>query len=83
MRQTSEMCDGHFHVQSAPGRGTSVTASMRLSHIDRPPLGDLSATILALCATDKKMDVQLNYRTDEKRFSFDTQELVAKGEVNL
>ena len=83
LRQTSEMCGGHFHVQSAPGRGTSVTASMRLSHIDRPPLGDLNATILALCATDKKMDVRLNYRTDEKRFSFDTQELVTKGEVTL
>ena len=83
LRQTSEMCDGNFHVRSAPGRGTSVTASMRLSHIDRPPLGDLSATILALCAADKKMDVRLNYRTDEKRFSFDTQELVKKGEVIL
>ena len=83
LRQTSEMCDGNFHVRYAPGRGTSVTASMRLSHIDRPPLGDLSATILALCAADKKMEVRLNYRTDEKRFSFDTQELVAKGQVNL
>ena len=83
LRQTSEMCDGHFHVRSAPGRGTSVTASMRLSHIDRPPLGDLSATILALCATDRKMEVRLSYRTDEERFSFDTQELVTKGEVIL
>ena len=38
---------------------------------------------LALCAADKKMDVRLNYRTDEKRFSFDTQDLVTKGEVIL
>jgi signal transduction histidine kinase len=79
LRQTSEMCGGHFHVRSAPGRGTSVTASMRLSHIDRPPLGDLNATILALCATDKKMDVQLNYRSDEQKFSFDSQEPATKG----
>jgi hypothetical protein len=77
------MCGGHFHVRSAPGRGTSVTASMRLSHIDRPPLGDLNATILALCATDKKMDVQLNYRSDGQKFSFDSQEPATKGEVNL
>jgi signal transduction histidine kinase len=83
LRQTSEMCGGHFHVRSAPGRGTSVTASMRLSHIDRPPLGDLNTTILALCATDRKMDVQLNYRSDEQRFFFDSQELAKKGEVNL
>jgi len=83
LQQTSEMCDGNFHVRSAPGHGTSVTASMRLSHIDRPPLGDLNATILALCSADKKMEVRLNYRTDEKRFSFDTQELVTKGKVIL
>ena len=83
LRQTSEMCGGHFHVRSAPGRGTSVTASMRLSHIDRPPLGDLNTTILALCATGRKMDVQLNYRSDEQRFFFDSQEPAKKGEVNL
>jgi hypothetical protein len=56
---------------------------MRLSHIDRPPLGDLNTTILALCATDKKMDVQLNYRSDGQKFSFDSQEPATRGEVIL
>jgi signal transduction histidine kinase len=79
LQQTAEMCGGRFHVQSAPGRGTSVTASMRLSHIDRPPLGDLNATILALCAADNKWGVQLNYRSDDEKFFFDSRELVAKG----
>jgi len=79
LRQASEMCDGRFQVRSAPGRGTSVTASMRLSHIDRPPLGDLSATILALCAADKKPVVQLNYQSDGKKFCFDSRELTTKG----
>ena len=83
LRQTSEMCDGRFQVRSTPGRGTSVTASMRLSHIDRPPLGDLNATILALCAAEKKTEVQLNYHSDEQKFVFDSQELVTKGEVHL
>jgi len=79
LRQTSEMCDGRFQVRSVPGRGTSVTASMRLSHIDRPPLGDLNATILALCAADKKTDVQLNYRSDGEKFVFDSRDLAKKG----
>ena len=83
LRQTSEMCDGRFQVRSVPGRGTSVTASMRLSHIDRPPLGDLNATILALCAADKKIDVQLNYRSDGEKFFFDSRELATKGKVHL
>jgi signal transduction histidine kinase len=81
LRQTAEMCEGCFAVRSAPGRGTSVTASMRLSHIDRPPLGDLNATILALCASETKTAVQLNYRSDEQKFHFDSQELATKGAV--
>jgi hypothetical protein len=83
LRQTCEMCDGRFHVRSAPGRGTSVTASMRLSHIDRPPLGDLNATILALCMSEKKTVVQLDYRSNGEKFSFDSAELSTKGEIHL
>ena len=79
LQQTAEMCGGRFQVRSTPGRGTSVTASMRLSHIDRPPLGDLNATILALCAADNQWDVQLNYRSDDEKLSFDSRELVRKG----
>lgn len=74
LRQTCEMCDGHFHVRSAPEQGTSVTASMRLSHIDRPPLGDLNSTILSLCAVKNDVDVQLKYRTDQETFNFSSQE---------
>jgi hypothetical protein len=75
LRQTCEMCDGHFDVRSAPGQGTSVTASMRLSHVDRPPLGDLQTTILTLCAANQTVDVQLKYRTDTDAFQFSSQEL--------
>ena len=78
LRQTSEMCGGTFHVRSAPGQGTTVTASMRYSHVDRPPLGDLSSTILALCAANPNVDVQLSYHSDETRFQFSSQELKQK-----
>jgi signal transduction histidine kinase len=73
LRQTSEMCGGAFHIHSAPGHGTGVTASMRLSHPDRPPLGDLQSTILALCAAAPGVDVQLDYRADGERFHFSSQ----------
>lgn len=81
LRQTSEMCGGHFHMRSAPGQGTSVTTSLRLSHVDRPPLGDLNATVLALCATNPAIDVRLRYRTDAEQFQFSSQELAAKGKA--
>jgi hypothetical protein len=74
LRQSSEMCGGTFHIRSATGQGTSITASMRLSHVDRPPLGDLNGTILALCASGNTVDVQLHYRSDEETFQFSSQE---------
>ena len=81
LQQTCEMCGGHFRVRSAPGKGTTVTASMKLSHVDRPPLGDLDATILALCAANPEVDVQLDYRSDEQTFQFSSRELASKGKV--
>ena len=83
LRQTSEMCDGHFHVRSAPGQGTSVTASMRLSHVDRPPLGDLQRTILALVRGQQTVDVQLHYRSDEQKFSIQLARAAANRKEQL
>lgn len=73
LQQTSEMCGGTFHVASRPGQGTTVTASMRLSHIDRPPLGNINSTILTLSAR-ADVDVQLHYRSDDQTFHFSSQE---------
>ena len=73
LQQTAEMCGGTFHVRSQPGKGTSVTASMRLSHIDRPPLGDINSTILTL-SSRSEVDVQLHYRADDQSFHFSSQE---------
>src|SRR5208282_5291359 len=78
LRQTAEMCGGEFHVRSTPRMGTTVTASMKLSHVDRPPLGDLNATILALCAANPAVDVQLHYQCGEEQFHFSSKEPAEK-----
>ena len=75
------MCSSDL-VLSAPGRGTSVTASMRCRHVDRPPLGDLNATILTLCAARPEVDVQLDYHSDEDQFHFSSRELTPKGKTS-
>jgi len=74
LRQTAEMCGGAFHVRSIPGAGTGVTASMRLSHVDRPPLGDLNATIVALCAVNQDVNIELRYQSNGQQFHFSSQE---------
>jgi anti-sigma regulatory factor (Ser/Thr protein kinase) len=78
LRQMAEMCGGEFHVRSKSGGGTTVTATMRLLHVDLPPVGDLNATILALCAANPAVDVQLDYLTDAEQFHFSSKELAEK-----
>jgi hypothetical protein len=78
LRQTAEMCGGEFQVRSTPAMGTTVTASMKLSHVDCPPLGDLNATILTLCAANPAADVQLHYLTDTEHFHFSSKEPAEK-----
>ncbi|MGA2852554.1 MAG: ATP-binding protein [Verrucomicrobiota bacterium] len=86
LRQTAEMCDGEFHVHSKVGAGATIAVSMKLSHVDRPPLGDLNATILTLCAANPAVDVQLHYLSDKEQFHFSSKEPAEKkvaGRPNL
>lgn len=45
--EAAESAGGALVVKSAPGIGTKVTATLRHSHPDRQPLGDMGRTLLA------------------------------------
>jgi signal transduction histidine kinase len=51
LAQAAEEAGGGVEIESAPGKGTRVTATFRLSHIDRKPLGNIEQTIRCLRAT--------------------------------
>ncbi len=63
---------GSFDLKSAPGMGTSVTATFVLSHIDRMPLGDINSTIHTLITLNPDIDFIYTYIFDGKNFSLDT-----------
>jgi hypothetical protein len=48
LKSAAIMAGGDFFISSKIGLGTSVMASFQLNNIDRPPLGDISASILAI-----------------------------------
>jgi len=74
MKQTAEECGGGIEIESTPGVGTRLKATFGLTNIDRPPMGDLAGTMLALiAATPEGTDFTLTYRVDEASFAFDTQ----------
>ncbi len=67
--------DGEFAIDSETGVGTKTTASFKLSHIDRMPLGDLPSTVVTLIGAAKSADIVLKYAVDGREFVFDTRKI--------
>lgn len=75
LRQAAEGCQGSVRVESSPGRGTTVEAEFRLSHIDLMPVGNLGATLSALVGGSPEADFVLRHRRDAEEYVFDTRRL--------
>ncbi|MDA8098455.1 MAG: sensor histidine kinase [Nitrospiraceae bacterium] len=50
LAQTAEQTGGRVEIESAPGKGTVVTATFGWCHVDRPQLGDVASTVVTLIA---------------------------------
>lgn len=68
-------CGGHLDIESVPGQGTVMTAYFAKDNIDRPPLGNLPATMKVLVAGAPGLDYRLVYRHGAVNFTFDTREI--------
>jgi hypothetical protein len=75
LKQTAEMCDGDFEIDSQPGRGTEICATFRWSHIDLPPLGELVDTLLCMIVGYPEVSFIYHHRVDDRVFEFDTWEI--------
>ena len=60
LRATCEQAGGNVEVMSEPDAGAMVRAQMQLSHLDRPPLGEVGSAIQAMSC--HASDVRLRYR---------------------
>lgn len=73
-KMAAENTGGSFSIESEKGKGTVVTASFGLSHIDRMPLGDMSFTVHSLVTLNVDIDFLYKYSVDGKSFTLDTRE---------
>ncbi len=83
-KMAAEMAGGSFEISSRKGEGTSLRAVFQLSHIDRPPLGDMAGTVAAIVQSSPEMKLIYELKTDEGAFTFSTEEIKeALGDVSL
>lgn len=71
-----ESTGGHLEIDSAPGKGTKLTAVYVNSHIDRPPIGNIAETIAALVISNPHVDFVFTAVKDES-FELDTRQIKA------
>ena len=74
-RMAADMAGGGLSIASAPGKGTTVTATFVRSHIDRMPLGDMTGTVVALIRMNPDRDFRYVRRYNDREFALDTREL--------
>jgi anti-sigma regulatory factor (Ser/Thr protein kinase) len=71
----AERCNGGLRIDSKPGAGTTVVATFQHSHIDRAPMGNLTATVMAVMLAERPVDIQYRHTVDGRTFELDTAEV--------
>lgn len=75
MAEAAQSCGGKLEIHSQLGSGTSLTATFKLSHIDRAPLGDITNTLIALIAANPNIAFRYAHSVDEEEFVLDTDDV--------
>ena len=74
-KQNTEMTGGNFSVKSEPGEGTVVRAEFTLSHIDKPPMGDIAGVIALSAIGHPGVSFIYEHSTGEGNFRLSTDEI--------
>lgn len=75
LKRNAELTGGSLQIHSEVGKGTEVTAIFGLSHIDRPPMGDLAGTVVLTASAYPTIRFIFHYKNDKIDYLFDTDEV--------
>ncbi len=75
LKMTAQATGGEMSIASKMGEGTTVRVSFGLSHIDRPPMGDVPGVLHTLVLMNPQTDFHFAFDYDGKTFVLDTREI--------
>jgi len=75
LKQNAELTGGSLEITSTLGVGTEVTVTFGLSHLDRPPMGDLAGTVVLTASAYPNIRFIVHYKTSSIDYIFDTDEI--------
>lgn len=79
LTDATRMAKGQLDLQSEAGKGTKVTATFQLNHIDRQPLGNISSTLVSLIVANSDVDFIYDHWHNDRQFKLDTR--VIRNEI--
>ena len=75
LANAAEMAGGSLRLKSAKRKGTKLTATFVLSHLDRQPMGNITTTMLTLIAGNSEVDFIYKHRHNDRQFTLDTRKI--------
>ena len=82
--QAARACNGEVHIESKLNKGTRLTGTFQLSHIDLKPWGSMVNTLITLIVGNPEIDFFYQHKKDNFEYILDTK-MVKKelGEVPI
>jgi anti-sigma regulatory factor (Ser/Thr protein kinase) len=68
-------CDGNLEIHSRPGKGTTIKATFRHSHIDRAPLGDIPSVLMTVLFAENQIDWLYSHKVNQEEFRLESSEI--------
>lgn len=75
IKMNTENCGGGMKLTSELGKGTTLEFWFQHNHWDRPPMGDITGTLIMLVSQHEDIHFIIRYITDQDEFFFDTDEV--------
>ncbi|MCG8400418.1 MAG: ATP-binding protein [Firmicutes bacterium] len=75
LQETVSKCGGTLEISALPNRGTRLKAAFPHDHLDRAPLGDIAATLVAVIAGNGLLELKYSHHYNKKLFTFNTSDL--------
>jgi anti-sigma regulatory factor (Ser/Thr protein kinase) len=74
-KAAAERADGKLSIEKSSLGGACIKVSMRLTHIDRNPLGDLAATLSSVVCTNPGLEVICRLRCGDQECVVQTSDM--------
>lgn len=75
LKEAARMTGGDLEITSSPGEGTNLRATFQHSHIDRKPIGDMTATMITLIFGNRDTRFIYSHKRNGRSFHADSERL--------